>query len=56
MYGNARATEAELFEATEAAHADMFIRDLPDGYDQVVGERGVTLSAGQRQRIAIAPE
>jgi subfamily B ATP-binding cassette protein MsbA len=54
MYGNARATEAELFEATEAAHADMFIRDLPDGYDQVVGERGVTLSAGQRQRIAVA--
>ena len=54
MYGNADATEAEMMEAAAAAHADIFIRELPDGYDQTVGERGVTLSAGQRQRIAIA--
>jgi subfamily B ATP-binding cassette protein MsbA len=54
LYGNADASEAELAEVTEAAHADIFIHDFPDGLDQVVGERGVTLSAGQRQRLAIA--
>lgn len=54
MYGNTEATEAEMEEAAAAAHADIFIRELPDGYGQTVGERGVTLSAGQRQRIAIA--
>jgi len=53
-YGKAGATEQEIEEAAEAAHAAIFIRDLPDRYDQLVGERGVTLSAGQRQRIAIA--
>ena len=40
--------------AAHAAHADIFVADFPDRYDQLVGERGVTLSAGQRQRIAIA--
>jgi subfamily B ATP-binding cassette protein MsbA len=54
LYGNGDASAAELAEATEAAHADIFIRELPDGLDQEVGERGVTLSAGQRQRLAIA--
>ena len=54
LYGNAEATEAEMEEAARAAHADAFVRAFPDGFDQVVGERGVTLSAGQRQRIAIA--
>ena len=54
VYGKADATQAEMEEVAAAAHADIFIRDLPDGYDQTVGERGVTLSAGQRQRIAIA--
>jgi len=53
-YGNGEATLAEVEELAAAAHADGFIRDLPDRYEQMVGERGVTLSAGQRQRIAIA--
>ena len=54
MYGNADATEEEMIEAAKAAHAHPFIVGFPDSYDQRVGERGVTLSAGQRQRIAIA--
>jgi ABC-type multidrug transport system fused ATPase/permease subunit len=54
LYGNADATDDELAEVVRAAHADTFVRGLPDGMDQLVGERGVTLSAGQRQRIAIA--
>jgi len=54
VYGNLEASQAEIEEASTAAHAAEFIETLPDGYDQVVGERGVTLSAGQRQRIAIA--
>ncbi len=54
LYGNPSASPEEIEEAARLAHADIFIRDFPDGYDQVVGERGVTLSGGQRQRIAIA--
>ena len=54
VYGNLDATQAEIEEVSRAAHAAEFIETFPDGYDQVVGERGVTLSAGQRQRIAIA--
>ena len=54
LYGNPDAGTEEIEAATAAAHADIFIRELPDGLDQVVGERGVTLSAGQRQRLAIA--
>jgi subfamily B ATP-binding cassette protein MsbA len=54
LYGNADATSSEIEAALEAAHADMFVRDFPDRLQQAVGERGVTLSAGQRQRIAIA--
>jgi ABC-type multidrug transport system fused ATPase/permease subunit len=53
-YANADATRAEIEEAARRAQADIFIRDLPDGYDTVVGERGLTLSGGQRQRVAIA--
>jgi subfamily B ATP-binding cassette protein MsbA len=54
LYGNADATSSEIEAALEAAHADTFVRDFPDRLQQAVGERGVTLSAGQRQRIAIA--
>jgi ATP-binding cassette, subfamily B, bacterial MsbA len=53
-YGVPDATDAEVEAAARGAHAGAFIEELPDGYLQRVGERGVTLSAGQRQRIAIA--
>lgn len=53
-YGKPNATKAEIERAAELANADKFISDLPEGYDTLVGERGVKLSGGQRQRIAIA--
>jgi ATP-binding cassette, subfamily B, multidrug efflux pump len=53
-YGKPDATQEEVEAAARAARADEFIRALPEGYDTVVGERGVGLSGGQRQRIAIA--
>ncbi len=53
-YGRPEATQAEIEDAARLAAADGFIRDLPQGYDTIVGERGVTLSGGQRQRLAIA--
>ncbi|HEX5521525.1 MAG TPA: ABC transporter transmembrane domain-containing protein [Longimicrobiaceae bacterium] len=52
-YARPDATQAEIEAAARAAHAHEFIRLLSDGYDTVVGERGVKLSGGQRQRIAI---
>jgi ATP-binding cassette subfamily B protein len=53
-YGNLQATDAQVEAAAMAAHADGFIRELPDQYDTHVGERGSRLSGGQRQRIALA--
>lgn len=53
-YGNAAATPAEIEAAARAAQIHDFIAELPQGYDTLVGERGVNLSGGQKQRIAIA--
>jgi ABC-type multidrug transport system fused ATPase/permease subunit len=53
-FGRVQATEAQLRDAARAVGADDFIMDLPQGYDTEVGERGVQLSAGQRQLIAFA--
>ena len=53
-YGRLDASDAEIEQAAVIAQADGFIRDLPDGYDTVVGPRGSRLSGGQRQRLAIA--
>ncbi|MBK0379496.1 ABC transporter ATP-binding protein [Mucilaginibacter segetis] len=53
-YGKLDATKEEIIKAAKRANADMFISSFPEGYDTVVGERGVKLSGGQRQRIAIA--
>jgi len=53
-YGQPDATEEEIIEAARRAQADEFIREMPHGYDSLVGERGGHLSVGQRQRIGIA--
>ncbi len=53
-YGRPDATEADIEAAARAAHAHDFVSGMPEGYDTVVGERGVELSGGERQRIAIA--
>ncbi len=53
-FGRPDATDAEIVRAAEQALADEFVARLPQGYDTLLGERGITLSGGQRQRIAIA--
>ncbi len=53
-YGKLQASAAEIKAAAQAAAADEFIQQLPEGYDTFLGERGIRLSGGQRQRIAIA--
>jgi len=53
-YGRVSASDEEIVSAAHAANAHDFITALPDGYDTLVGEKGVNLSGGQRQRIAIA--
>jgi ABC-type multidrug transport system fused ATPase/permease subunit len=54
LFGRPGATEKEMLAAARIANAHEFISQLPEGYDTVLGERGVKLSGGQRQRIAIA--
>lgn len=53
-YGKPEANRSEILRAAELANAVEFIEHMPEGYDTIVGERGITLSGGQRQRIAIA--
>jgi ATP-binding cassette subfamily B protein len=53
-YGRPEATDEEVFRAVEAAKCTEFIQQLPEGFDTLVGERGMKLSGGQRQRLAIA--
>jgi len=54
LFGRPGATEDEVLEAARVANAEEFIQQLPEGYDTLIGERGVKLSGGQRQRLAIA--
>ncbi|MCI5051395.1 MAG: ABC transporter ATP-binding protein/permease [Candidatus Pacebacteria bacterium] len=53
-YGNPDASNDEVYAAAEAAHVDEFVKEFTDGYQTMVGERGIKLSGGQRQRIGIA--
>ncbi len=53
-FGKPDATDAEVVEAAKLAAVDSFVTEWPEGYDTMIGERGVTVSGGQRQRIAIA--
>ena len=54
QYGNLQASQAELEQAADMAHIRHFIESLPDGWDTLVGERGLKLSGGEKQRVAIA--
>jgi len=54
LFGRPGATEEEMVEAAKVANAHEFITELPNGYDTLIGERGVKLSGGQKQRLAIA--
>ena len=52
--GNPNATDDQVIAAAKAAYCDEFVREMPDGYQTVLGENGSTLSGGERQRISIA--
>ena len=54
QYGNLQASQTELEQAADMAHIRHFIESLPDGWDTLVGERGLKLSGGEKQRVAIA--
>ncbi|HOT53782.1 MAG TPA: ABC transporter ATP-binding protein, partial [Anaerolineaceae bacterium] len=54
LFGNPQASEAEMLAAAKIANVQEFIPAMPDGYDTIVGERGIKLSGGQKQRISIA--
>lgn len=54
LFGRPDASEEEVVAAAKIANADTFIRDLPNGYDTLIGERGIKLSGGQKQRLSIA--
>jgi ABC-type multidrug transport system fused ATPase/permease subunit len=54
VYGQPHATVEEMEKAAHAARAESFIKELPDGYDTVIGDQGVKLSGGQRQRLSLA--
>ncbi|MEE9445584.1 MAG: ABC transporter ATP-binding protein/permease [Cocleimonas sp.] len=54
QYGNLDASEEDVKQAAKMAHIDTFIESLPDGWDSIVGERGLKLSGGEKQRVAIA--
>ncbi len=54
LFGRPDASEREVIEAAKIANAHAFIQQLPDGYDTIIGERGIKLSGGQKQRLAIA--
>ncbi|MCC6799885.1 MAG: ABC transporter ATP-binding protein [Anaerolineae bacterium] len=54
QFGNPEASEAQIMHAAQVANAHQFICDLPNGYDTLIGERGVKLSGGQKQRLSIA--
>ncbi|MGN1093944.1 MAG: ABC transporter ATP-binding protein [Candidatus Neoclostridium sp.] len=54
LYGRPDATDEEVIEAAKRAHIHDYVMNMPDGYDTVIGERGVRLSGGQKQRVSIA--
>lgn len=54
LYGNENATRQEMEEACRKAYIDEFVKSLPDGYDTVIGEKGIKLSGGQKQRLVLA--
>ncbi len=52
--GNPNATDEQVITAAQAAYCDEFVREMPEGYQTLLGENGSTLSGGERQRISIA--